>query len=393
MRRVASSLRSSADSREVELVFDTPQLRQLARYRDEEGLICSFYYPLEKGESAEEGSLIRLKNLINEALADREEWTSTQFRSVSRDVARIERRVTEEMVLSGGGLVVFASDAAGLWEEFHLPVGVGPQLIVDHVTRMRSMIEFVNGYRRCCTVLVGKGRARIFLLDPAGVEEHVEIVGEVPGRHDQGGWAQARYQRHHDDRVMRHLKETADEVFSLFQEEPFEQLFLAGTDELVSEFAEYLHPYLSDRFCRAFPMEMVSSATEVKEQTLIVARQLVEAAEEEALDDLRAEVHTGNLGAAGLEDTLLALQKGQVLRLFVNEGFQAPGQRCTSCGMLSLRSPCPFCGGETEALEDIVESVVTDAFLRNCATVFVSSAHEKKLAELGGIGALLRFAG
>jgi peptide chain release factor subunit 1 len=255
------------------------------------------------------------------------------------------------------------------------------------------MIDFLNRYRRCCTVLVGKGRARIFLLDPAGVEERAEIVGEVPGRHDQGGWAQARYQRHHDDRVMRHLKETADEVFSLFQKEPFEQLFLAGTDELVSEFVEYLHPYLSERFCGAFPLEMVSSAAEVKEQTLSAAQQLVEAAEEEDLDKLRAEVHTGNLGAAGLEDTLLTLQKGQVLRLFVNEGFQAPGQRCTSCSMLSLRSPCPFCGGETEALEDIVEGVVTDAFLRNCETVFVSGAHEEKLAELGGIGALLRFAG
>jgi peptide chain release factor subunit 1 len=374
-------------------VFDTSELRQLARYRDEEDLICSFYCPLEKGEPTEEGALIRLKNMISEALADREGWTSAQFRSVSRDLARIERRVTEEMVLSGGGLAVFACDAAGLWQEYHLPVRIGPMLIVDHTTRMRPIIEFLNRYRRCCTVLVGKGRARIFLLDPAGVDERADIAGEVPGRHDQGGWAQARYQRHHDDRVMRHLKETADEVFSLFQKEPFEQLFVAGTDELVKEFVEYLHPYLSERFCGAFPMEMVTSAAEVKEQTLLAADRLAETAEEEALDNLRAEVHTGNLGAAGLEDTLQALQKGQVLRLFVNEKFQAAGQRCTSCGMLSLRSPCPFCGGETEAVEDIIEDVVTDAFLRNCEIVFVSGAHGEKLAELGRIGALLRFAG
>jgi len=390
---VGSNLRLSGDNGEVELVFDTQELRELARYRDEEDLICSFYYPLEKGEPAEGGALIRLKNLIGEALADREDWTSAQFRSVSQDVARIERRVTEEIVLSGGGLAVFACSAAELWKVFHLPVKVGPMLIVDHTTRMKPMIEFSNRYRRYCTALVGKGRARIFLLDPVGVEERTDVVGEVPGRHDQGGWAQARYQRHHDDRVMRHLKETADEAFSLFRKEPFDQFFVGGTEELVSEFVEYLHPYLRDRFFGAFPMEMVSSAAEVQKQTLTTAHQLAEAAEEEALDNLRAEVHTGNLGAAGLEDTLHTLQKGQVLRLFVNEEFEAPGQRCTSCGMLSLRSPCPFCGGETEALEDIVEGVVTEAFLHNCETVFISGAHGEKLAELGGIGALLRFAG
>jgi peptide chain release factor subunit 1 len=381
------------DNGEVELVFDTQELRELARYRDEEDLICSFYYPLEKGDPAEGGSLIRLKNLVGEALADREGWTSAQTRSVSRDLARIERRVTEELVLSGGGLAVFACSARGLWEVFHLPVKVVPSLIVDHRTRMRPMIEFLNRYRRSCTVLIGKGRARVFLLDPAGVEERMDVTGEVPGRHDQGGWAQARYQRHHDDRVMRHLKETSDETFSLFRKEAFDQLFVGGTEELVSEFVEYLHPYLRDRFCGAFPMEMVSSASEVQEQTLAAARRLSEAAEAEAIDKLRAEVHTGNLGAAGLEDTLHTLQKGQVLRLFVNEEFETPGQRCTSCGMLSLRTPCPFCGGETEALEDIVEGVVTEAFLHNCEIVFVGGAHGEKLAELGGIGALLRFAG
>ena len=374
-------------------MLDTQELRELAGYRDEEDLMCSFYYPLEKGEPAEEGALIRLKNLINETLADREDWTSAQFRSISQDVARIERRAAEEMVLSGGGLAVFACSSAGLWKVFHLPVKVAPMLIVDHTPRMRPMIEVVSRYRRYCTVLVGKGKARIFVLDRALVEERTDVVGEVPGRHDQGGWAQARYQRHHDDRVMRHLKETADEAFSILQREPFDQLFVGGTEELVSEFVEYLHPYLRERYSGSFPMEMVSAAAEVQEQALLAAHRLAEAAEEKTLDNLRAEVHTGNLGAAGLEDTLHTLQKGQILRLFVNEEFEAPGQRCTSCGMLSLRTPCPFCGGETEALDDIVEGVVSEAFLRNCEITFVGGAHREKLDQLGGIGALLRFAG
>jgi hypothetical protein len=103
-------------------VFDLEELRELATYRDESNLVCSCYYPLEKGEPAGEGALIRLKNLINGALADREEWTGSQHKSVSDDLVRIESLVAEELVLSSGGLAVFAASTAGLWKVFHLPV-------------------------------------------------------------------------------------------------------------------------------------------------------------------------------------------------------------------------------------------------------------------------------
>lgn len=373
-------------------VFDKQELRELTGYRDEENLICSFYYPLEKGEPTEEGSLIRLKNLIGDAQADRESWTSAQARLVSDDLLRIERLVGEEMVVSGGGLAVYACSASGLWRVFRMPVNVGPLLVVDHATRMRPMIEFMSRYQRHCTVLVGKGKARVFLLDPAGVEERSEVLGEVPGRHDQGGWAQARYQRHHDDRVMHHLKETADKAFSLLQGQDFDQLYVAGTDEVVSEFVEYLHPYLREKLAGTFHMEMVSTATEIQDRTMSAAFRLMDERHGELIASLRAEVHTGNLGAAGLEDTLHTLLKGQVLTLLVNEDFVAPGQRCTGCGLLSITSPCPFCGGDTEPLEDIVEHLVAEAFLRNCEIAFVGGDNRGQLAQLGGIGALLRFA-
>jgi stalled ribosome rescue protein Dom34 len=37
--------------------------------------------------------------------------------------------------------------------------------------------------------------------------------------------------------------------------------------------------------------------------------------------------------------------------------------------------------------------MVTEAFLRNCEVAFVAGENGEKLAELGGIGALLRFTG
>jgi peptide chain release factor subunit 1 len=190
---------------------------------------------------------------------------------------------------------------------------------------------------------------------------------------------------------MHHLKETADKAFALLQGQDFDQLYVAGTDDVVSEFIEYLHPYLREKLAGTFPMEMVSTATEVQDQTMIAALKLGDQRHEELIASLRAEVHTGNLGAAGLEDTLHTLLKGQVLTLLVNDDFVAPGHRCTACGLLSITSPCPFCGGDTEPLEDIVEYLVAEAFLRNCEIAFVEGDNREQLAQLGGIGALLRF--
>ncbi|HJX37745.1 MAG TPA: Vms1/Ankzf1 family peptidyl-tRNA hydrolase [Anaerolineae bacterium] len=374
-------------------MLDKHELRELASYRDETNLICSFYYPLEKGEPTEQGSLIRLRNMINDAMANQGDWTSAQAKSVYDDLERVEGLVTEELVLTRGGLAVFACSAAGLWRVFHLPDKVGPLLAVDHSIRMRPLIELLTHYERYCTALVGKGRARIFLLDAAGVEERSDVFGEVPGRHDQGGWAQARYQRHHDDRVMRHLKDTAEETFSMLQQEEFDRLFVGGTEELVSEFVEHLHPYVRERFAGSFPAEMTSSPAEVQRLTMAEVSELLEAREGDVIEKLRAEVHSGNLGAAGLEDTIHALQKGQVMTLLVNEDFESSGLRCTSCGQLSLTSPCAFCGGETEVLPSMVEELVKQAFLQNCEMMFIGGDNREKLAELGGIGALLRFAG
>lgn len=374
-------------------MLDRQELRELASYRDELNLICSFYYPLEKGEPAEQGALIRLRNMINETMAHQGDWTSAQDKSVYEDLERIEGLVAEELVVSRGGLAVFACSAAGLWQVFHLPDKVGPLLAVEHTIRLRPLIEFLTRYERYCTALVGKGRARIFLVDGAGVEERADVFGEVPGRHDQGGWAQARYQRHHDNHVMRHLKDTAEETFSMLRQEEFDRLFVGGTEELVSEFVEYLHPYVKERLAGSFPAEMTSSPAEVQQLTMAEAGELLETHQGDVIEKLRAEVHSANLGAAGLEDTIHALQKGQVMTLLINEDLEGSGLRCTSCGQLSLTCPCPFCGGEMEVLPNIMEEVVKQAFLQNCEMMFVGGDHREKLAELGGIGALLRFAG
>ncbi|MFQ5886666.1 MAG: Vms1/Ankzf1 family peptidyl-tRNA hydrolase, partial [Anaerolineae bacterium] len=243
-----------------------------------------------------------------------------------------------------------------------------------------------------CTVLIDKSRTRIFFLDLGGVEERYDIYGVVPGRHDQGGWAQARYQRHHDDHVMHHLKDTADELLRLRQEEDLHRLIVAGTEELVSQFTDYLHPYLKNSLVATLPLEMTASPKEVQEQVLAVVEDLNKREEANLIQKLRGEAFSGNLGAIGLEDTLHAWQAGQVLTLLINEGFHAPGRRCSRCGSLTVREgSCPYCDQTLETLQDVVEELIKRAFLGNTEIKLIAGENREALAEMGSIGALLRF--
>ncbi len=372
--------------------MDIERLKYLASLRSEKHLLISLYLPLEKGEPGEAKLPIRLKNLINEALAAKGDWTPEQIHSVEKDLARIERLVAEERVLGSKSVVAFASSPLDLWELFRPPVRVEKGLAIDHAPRVAPLIALAGQLERYCTVLIDKSRARIFLLDLGGVEERYDIYSAVPGRHDQGGWAQARYQRHHDDHVMHHLKHTADELLRLRQEKGLQRLLVAGTEELASQFTNYLHPYLKKCLLATLTLEMTASPKEVQEQALAVVEDLDKREEANLVQKLKGEAFSGNLGVIGLEDTLHAWQAGQVLTLLINEDFHAPGRRCPQCGSLTIREePCPYCGQTLEPLRDVVEELIKRAFLGNTEIKFIAEENKEALAEMGSIGALLRF--
>lgn len=372
--------------------MDTERLNYLAGLRSEKHLLVSLYLPLEKGEPGEAKLSIRLKNLINEALEAKEGWTPEQIHSVEEDLARIERLVAEARVLGSKSIVAFASSTLGLWEVFRPPVGVEKSLVIDHAPRVAPLIALAGQLERYCTVLIDKSRTRIFFLDLGGVEERYDIYGVVPGRHDQGGWAQARYQRHHDDHVMHHLKHSADELLRLHHEEELQRLLVAGTEKVVSQFTHYLHPYLKKSLVATLPLEMTASPKEVQEQTLATVEDLNKREEANLIQQLKGEALSGKRGVIGLEDTLHAWQAGQVLTLLINKDFQAPGRRCPRCTSLTIREGfCPYCGQALEPLQDVVEELTKRAFLGNTEIKFIAGENREALAEMGSIGALLRF--
>ena len=59
--------------------------------------------------------------------------------------------------------------------------------------------------------------------------DEISIESSVPGRHDQGGWAQMRCQRHIKDHMDKHLKEVADPLTEVFDSGKWKRVIFNGS--------------------------------------------------------------------------------------------------------------------------------------------------------------------
>ena len=187
-----------------------------------------------------------------------------------------------------------------------------------------------------------------------------------------------------------HLKHVAEALFHRFQVRPFDHLVLAGPQEVVAELERELHDYLAQRVRARIHLPMVATPEQVLERSLAVEEEITRERDRARVAAL-AEAAAGDRGAVvGPEPTFEALAAGRVGELLVDVDLSLPGAACRACGRPSLEpGACPTCGDEMRPVPDVVEAAVALA-LRQGAHVETVNA-DAELADLGGIGAFLRF--
>lgn len=310
--------------------------------------------------------------------------------SVERDGARFMEFLRNLERGPTRGLALFSSSDANLWEEVLVPRPVPDRATVADHPYVLPLEALVETYESFCTALVDREKARIFLARMGRIREQTDIFDEVPGRHDQGGWAQARFQRHIDEHVAQHLKHVADVLLAFLKREKFDHLILAGPEELIPELERWLHDYLRRRIAARVTMPMTASETEVLERSLAAEEQIEAQREREVVQRVKAEAAAGRNGVTGLKAVLDALNEGRVDTLVVPFAASHEGFRCVACGRLELDgSSCPSCGGGMEPVPDVVESAVAAALRQSSRVETLTMAGES--GDAGSVGALLRY--
>lgn len=309
-------------------------------------------------------------------------------RSLDADLDRIARFVADEFDRGDTrGLAIFACAGARLWRVVELPRSLRSRVVLDRHPHVLQLEALLSTGGTTLTALVDRAKARVFLTRLGATTERTDVFDEVPGRHDQGGWSQARFARHIEDHVHRHLRHAADVLFALSKREPVERLVLAGPDPVVAEFEKALHPWLAERVAGRVNVPMNAGVARVRQATLEVEDRLEEDRVREVVGRLREEAEAGRLAVLGLEPTIEAVRQGRAETLVVGDGRLRPGWRCPACGSISARDgTCSSCGAALVAVPDLIEEVVDLALGRGCH--IVTAAPDKLPAE---VGALLRF--
>src|SRR5438046_1829617 len=87
---------------------------------------------------------------------------------------------------------------------------------------------------------VSRERGTVYRLEGATLVEVLDDSEEQPGRHDQGGWSQARYQRHIEKLVQEHLKDVAEVLDRSRRRLHVPKIVIVGSEETRSEFMDEL---------------------------------------------------------------------------------------------------------------------------------------------------------
>ena len=363
-------------------------LRRLAGLRPEEGKVVSIYLNLDPTEFA---SGAARATAINSLLDQADRAAREDDVSVRDDVERIRELFKNFDFQGAHSVAVFACGSEDLLEAIKLPRTIESTVVIDESPYVEPLAE-VQSASLYGVVLVNRQAARIFRGSRDHLEEVARVDDEVHRRHDQGGWSQARYQRSVDKEAQDHLKNASEELRRRHERRPFDALFVGAPEAVYTDFCDHLHPYLKDRVAGRVEVDVENTtADDVQAAAADAIASYERGLEKETLDRLIEGKETGGRGAAGLEDTLKALNEQRVEALLLQDNFDSAGVCCPQCGWLGPAGvgECPADGAETAERDNITDLVVRRAITQSARVVVVRD--DERLEPLGSIAAVLRF--
>jgi peptide chain release factor subunit 1 len=366
------------------------EVMRLVRFDGHGARILSVYLDLGPERQVTRSHAIVLKDLVKAA---REPLDKDSRHALDTEAARVQAWLDEEAPRARG-LAVFSSSPAGVWATYNLPVAVPDRLSFDIHPLITPLLNLLDDLERYVVALVDKESARLLTVFEGRIESIEAFSDDVPGKHDQGGQAQARLQRHHEDHVIRHVKRVVQRLSEGLREREFDRLILAGPEEATAMLRERLPHELARRLVATVPAEMFATDAEILRMTLEIAQRAESESEEGLVTSVIDASKSSGPGACGMSATLEAIWLRQVLRLVVADGLTAAGSECPVDGRLyrAPAGPCPMCGAEMLALGDIVDRAAQLTLEQDGEVEIVHEGAAQQLHDAcDGMAAALRF--
>ena len=288
------------------------------------------------------------------------------------------------------GLAMFASNIHDFFRAYKLAMPVENLLVVDTSPYVRPLSRLVDEYEAFGLVLLDSQRAKIYVVSSGKVGYKKKKAKDIINKHKKGGMSQARFQRLRKGAINHFLKDVAEDVEKLFLKDDIVKIIIAGSGNAKIMFKNILPLDIKSRIVDVIDVDFDEAEDRLVSKAEEIVLEDEKATSERNVSRLSAEILRNGLAVHGLKETMEAVMNGQIELLLVSKGYKIRGWICEKCQAVDsgVKDRCPYCGSRTSGV-DVIEEIIEFAGRTGTKIEFVGDNHT--LAELGGVGGLLRF--
>jgi peptide subunit release factor 1 (eRF1) len=378
----------------------TEQLDRLAQMEPAPYPVVSLYLNTQSGQHGRDQHQAFVRSEFKSRCRTYPEG-SPERDSLDADLKRITTYLETELQPAANGVAIFACSAGELFEAVQLSAPIDHHwLYIGDTPHLYPLARVESRYPRYAAVVADTNTARIFVFAAAELVKQREVTGQKTRRTSQGGWSQARFQRHIENYHVHHIKEVVSTLERIVEQERIEHVILAGDEVVLPLFREHLSKPLAEKVVDHLKVDAHASVAEILEATVEAMQRQNAVSDAEkvtaAIDNYRA----GMLGIVGPERTLDALVRGQVDELLITSNLQQldipiPGASVAASVDRSILQPEveTTAGGEAAQTDPRVLKLSEELVRRAKQTAARVTVIEDAAAlqEFGGVAALLRF--
>ena len=260
---------------------------------------------------------------------------------------------------------------------------------------LRPLLEALDEHERFGIVLVDQKRARLFTVFLGDIEEHKDLISQIPPRPDSPTTdklrSQSKMERHHDESVSTHVRFVAGEIARLMDQLEVDRLIIGGNVGVASELARALPKRLRGRLVEVLPIPVTATTDAILARAAEVQTRLERAEELEVVRDLLKEVRKNGRAVAGLAATLEAINEGRVWKLVYLQGAALEGGVCNGCNMLfdPADEVCAVCGKKVESEPHMVDRMARAVLERGGHVEMVDGPAAEALRAVAEVAALM----
>lgn len=373
------------------------QLDRLAAFAPTPHPVVSLYLNTQPGQTGRD----QFQTFVRKEFAGRSETYpsgSPERASLAADLEKIRALLDTGVDPAANGVAVFACSAADLFEVVQLTAPIHEHwLSIDDHPHLYPLVRVHSLFPRYAALLADTNSARILVIAAGEVVTQQEVTGVKTRRSSQGGWAQARFQRHIENFHVQHAKEVVDALDRIAGRENITEIVIAGDEVIVPLLRDQMPKHLAEKIVDHLKIDTNAPLDAVITTSLEAMRRVRGQTEREKVEAAVGAFRAGGLGTVGVDRTLDALEKGQVDELLIgariNElqpvGAHAGHERSSP----REGAVTPVAAGEAAAVAPggvaLADELITRATQTGAAITVVEDPD--LLAAYGGVAAVLRF--